>query len=164
MLEGVTISESKAQKDELILEGNDIDNVSQSGESCLRFRSEPSLTPCKLPPFRVAAVFVTKISVNSWTVSMCQTKSWLSKMTELLWLLLWYVCPSLLPPAPIKNSFADTIIIGYLEPSFRWHKILIAKDVWKLRDEWNFCPNLPTIFNIILSEKLHESAFFNYNT
>jgi large subunit ribosomal protein L9e len=33
MLEGVTISESKAQKDELIIEGNDIQNVSQSGTS-----------------------------------------------------------------------------------------------------------------------------------
>lgn len=32
MLEGVTVSESKNQKDELILEGTDIQNVSQSGE------------------------------------------------------------------------------------------------------------------------------------
>ena len=31
MLDGVTISESKAQKDELIIEGADIENVSQSG-------------------------------------------------------------------------------------------------------------------------------------
>lgn len=31
MLEGVIVSESKAQKDELIIEGNDIQNVSQSG-------------------------------------------------------------------------------------------------------------------------------------
>ena len=33
MLDGVDVIESKAQKDELILEGNDIDNVSQSGNS-----------------------------------------------------------------------------------------------------------------------------------
>jgi hypothetical protein len=33
MLEGVTVSESTAQKDELILVGNDIDHVSQSGQS-----------------------------------------------------------------------------------------------------------------------------------
>lgn len=33
MLDGVTVSESKAQKDEITLEGNDIENVSQSGIS-----------------------------------------------------------------------------------------------------------------------------------
>ena len=32
MLDGVTVSESKAQKDELILEGTDVQNVSQSGK------------------------------------------------------------------------------------------------------------------------------------
>jgi large subunit ribosomal protein L9e len=38
MLDGVIVSESKAQKDELIIEGADIQNVSQSGAlmSCRR--------------------------------------------------------------------------------------------------------------------------------
>ena len=33
MLDGVTVAESKAQKDEIVLEGNDVQNVSQSGMS-----------------------------------------------------------------------------------------------------------------------------------
>lgn len=33
MLEGVKVSESKAQKDELILEGSDLQFVSQSGKA-----------------------------------------------------------------------------------------------------------------------------------
>lgn len=42
MLEGVTIEESKAQKDELLLIGNDIENVSQSG-GCYSLCSIPPL-------------------------------------------------------------------------------------------------------------------------
>lgn len=33
MLEGVTVDHSKAQKDELVLEGNSLENVSQSAAS-----------------------------------------------------------------------------------------------------------------------------------
>ena len=59
MLDGVTISESKNQKDELILEGTDIQNVSQSGKypcsswvcatsntTFLRSRVHPGHLPC----------------------------------------------------------------------------------------------------------------------
>ena len=48
MLDGVIISESKNQKDELILEGNDISNVSQSGTHFSLFFSVAGLTS----PFR----------------------------------------------------------------------------------------------------------------
>ena len=41
MLEGVTVVESTAQKDELILVGNDIDHVSQSGSSLVLFADLP---------------------------------------------------------------------------------------------------------------------------
>ncbi|KAG8912861.1 hypothetical protein FRC00_003611 [Tulasnella sp. 408] len=45
MLDGVTISESTGQKDELILQGNDINNVSQSGgfHEVVQQLEEPSL-------------------------------------------------------------------------------------------------------------------------
>jgi hypothetical protein len=57
MLSGVTVAESTAQKDELVLEGNDIDMVSQSGVSCHLYyhywypnsahsRIDPGLLPC----------------------------------------------------------------------------------------------------------------------
>lgn len=39
MLDGVTVSESSTQKDELILEGNDVQNVSQSGKFTTLSRS-----------------------------------------------------------------------------------------------------------------------------
>jgi large subunit ribosomal protein L9e len=46
MLEGVVISESKAQKDELILEGNDIDTVSQSGTVALSLGIANKISYC----------------------------------------------------------------------------------------------------------------------
>lgn len=60
MLEGVTISESKAQKDEIIVEGNDVDMVSQSAADihgqCLvkakdiRKVNKPLRVPARSPP------------------------------------------------------------------------------------------------------------------
>lgn len=50
MLEGVTVSESKAQKDELLLTGNDIENVSQSGTHTLdsiNIGFTANFRPCK---------------------------------------------------------------------------------------------------------------------
>ena len=56
MLEGVTISESKTQKDELIIEGTDVQNVSQSGMSvmtltqvCLMTTVDSCIHPWRLP-------------------------------------------------------------------------------------------------------------------
>ena len=69
MLDGVTISESKAQKDELILEGNDVQNVSQSGTLSSHLYLSALLTPPKRLRSRVSAVYGTRISVNSWMVS-----------------------------------------------------------------------------------------------
>ena len=65
MLKGVTITESKAQKDELILEGNDVQNVSQSGmclSSCTRYSHSLRTSVMQLPRSRVCAVYGTRIS------------------------------------------------------------------------------------------------------
>ena len=70
MLDGVTIAESKAQKDELVLEGNDIENVSQSGISIAK-TDEPATDWFSQPHrSKVAAECGTRISVNSLMVSM----------------------------------------------------------------------------------------------
>ena len=70
MLEGVTIYESKAQKDELILEGTDVQNVSQSGKHLLPEATRSShLTPGQLPLSTAFAGYETRISGNSWMVS-----------------------------------------------------------------------------------------------
>ena len=69
MLDGVEVMES-AQKDELILEGNDIDHVSQSGNSTrtISIHSTPSNYFPQPLPSKVFAVFVIKISGSSWMV------------------------------------------------------------------------------------------------
>lgn len=71
MLDGVVVSESKAQKDEIILEGNDVQNVSQSGTSLHSVCGYCVLISPKLRRSRVCAGYGTRISVNSWTVSTC---------------------------------------------------------------------------------------------
>ena len=87
MLEGVKIAESKAQKDELILEGTDVQNVSQSGAQLSQFKISfffslrTSLLSFFLQPplSKVFAESETRISESSWTASTCPTGKVASK-------------------------------------------------------------------------------------
>jgi hypothetical protein len=76
MLTGVTVAESTAQKDELILEGNDIDMVSQSGaHSNVLFHAARVLT-CRAQLHRstVLAWSATRTSGDSSTGSTCRAR------------------------------------------------------------------------------------------
>lgn len=106
MLDGVTIAESKTQKDELILEGNDVENVSQSGISATK-ADEPATDRLSQPHrSRVAAKCGTRTFVNSLMVSMFQTGRWWSRTEEVLKLHgLGTILKSHVKYAVISNSF-----------------------------------------------------------
>lgn len=96
MLNGVTVAESTAQKDELILQGNDIDMVSQSGTRPIcRALSFTSNIFAQLHLFRVYVGCGTRIFGNSWTVSMCQTRAQLSPSRWILTLMSKIACRSM---------------------------------------------------------------------
>jgi len=64
MLDGVTVIESNAQKDEIILQGNDIQNVSQSGMFIVFYQEIDSSDGYFFEPhpYRALVVSGTKIS------------------------------------------------------------------------------------------------------
>lgn len=70
MLDGVTITESKAQKDELILEGADIENVSQSGAFVSYCRVKLVLKCSQRHPSMASAEYETRTFASFWMGSM----------------------------------------------------------------------------------------------
>jgi hypothetical protein len=112
MLNGVEIIESKAQKDELILEGNDIDNVSQSGVlSVVVCQSLPDIFS-KLLQFKGCVACETRTFGNSWMVFTCLIGAQLQGMIRCIRMaIIFYstshvnfvVCLCLCPSLPEKT-------------------------------------------------------------
>lgn len=148
MLEGVKISESKAQKDELILEGTDVQNVSQSGAQLSQFKISfffslrTSLLSFFLQPplSKVFAESETRISESSWTVSTYQSGARLSRSREEALGVCFYF--TVFCTHASHMQYEPRFLSGYLDP-FCLIQIACGESLQKAKErkEYEFRPS-----------------------